>query len=167
MTRTFSNRGYLMVEVLISVVIFIMIVLSVFSTIGFITVRSQRSRLDTQASLILQEEMEVAYNVFLDGWRDYSSGFYYPALSVGGPTGNSWVLVSGKESGVETRFERWVEVSDVCRKPRAAANPGERVDCSGGELDLNSRMVKGIVEWTEREENKRIEADLLLVKTFF
>jgi hypothetical protein len=156
------QSGYLIVGALISVVILVMVVMSLFSTISFITIRTERSRLDTEASLILQEGIEVVYNVFLNDWADYTEGDYYPAVAFGGG-GGKWILLPGKEDKVRAGFTRWLEVENVCRTG-AGKNGGMIIGCESGETDLNSRVVKGVVEWKEKGEEKRIETELLLIR---
>jgi len=162
MRKSSNNEGYLLIGALISVVLFVMVTVSLFSPLTYILVRSERSRSDSEASLILQEGIEVAYNVLMSDWKGYGEGEYYPAVAY--LAGREvWAMMPGREDGVRTKYSRWVELEKVCRRPKGSKDAGEIVSCGEGEVDENSQVVRGVVEWKEKGEEKRIEAELLVI----
>jgi len=153
------RRGFLIVEVLIALLIFSMIVLSMFSSISFVLLKTERSRYDAEAALLAQEGVEVAYNVMMSG-EELSGGVYWPVVDASG----KWqMLMTGMaQSDIQTRYKRTLEVDRVCRKAGGVPDAGERVACSAGELDSHSKVIKSVVEWTERDLQKKVETELLV-----
>lgn len=154
-----QSRGYLLLETLISIVMLGMIVVAVFPTVSFLVRRSKRSVYDTQASLLLQEGLEVAYNVFFTSstWDAYlTDGRSYKPVHNG-----AWSLIEGTDVGLETRFDRTIVVNQVCRD---AASKGEQVICPAGTVDPNSKNVVTTVIWEENGLPKSITASLLLLR---
>ncbi len=156
------KSGYLIIEILISIVIFMTVVVAIFSNIATVMVRTKRSGLTFEAGLLLQEEIEATYNIFLRDWTVYPDGEYYPAINT---SLGEWTLLDGIENNVRTRYSRKVEIETVCRRPQSHPDSGKIVDCIAGEVDLNSKLIRGVVEWVEKGENKKVETEILLVRT--
>jgi Tfp pilus assembly protein PilV len=153
-------KGYLILEALISIVILTFVVLSLFSSISFVVLRTEKSKYDSEASLLMQEGIEVAYNVLLSNWERYTSNTYYPAPNV---TTNEWDLVEGTETNIKTRYTRSITFSKVCRKPDGEiVAPSASGICAAGSVDQHSRMIKTLVEWKEGTETKKAETELLV-----
>jgi len=153
--------GYIVLEALLSIVVLSMVVLSVFPMLSFLLKRSERSRYEARAGVLLQEAMEISYNVLLSGWDSYTEGEYKPALDA---VTNRWVLVSGEDTNLETRFSRSIKISYVCRNLEG----GKPIDpeifepnpCPGI-LDAKSKWIKTTVSWDEAGEVKKTSANLL------
>ena len=158
------QKGYLIIEALIAIVIFVTIVLTLFSSTSFVLVKTERTRYDSQASLLLQEGIEASYNVMLSNWSDYSAGTYYPAPELVSGGRYQWALVNGEEQGIQTRFDRKVEILRVCR----STDSGEIIEPTGsfcaGEIDENSKIIRTTINWEEAGKGKFAEfmADHLL-----
>lgn len=160
-----NQRGYLAVEAMMAVVIFVVMVIGLFSAVGFLATRARGAGSDTEAGLIMQEGIEVGYNILMTGWMRFGEGEYFPARSTVERGGKGeWVLLPGKENGVKAKYARWIEIERVCRIPVGEEQAGERTNCLGGEIDLNSRLIRSVVEWEEEGEWKRIEEELVVAK---
>jgi len=158
-----NRRGYIVLEALLSIVVLSLVVLAVFPMLSFLLKRSERSKYEAAASLLVQEGIEVAYNVFLDEdeWG-LSNGDYHPSLNA---SRGEWVLLVGGEQDIETRFDRVVNVASVCR----TSGTGEVIDpetyeSCGGVVDYLSKWVTTRVSWEEGGETKSLEAKLMLLK---
>jgi len=153
------KKGYFLIEALLSIVIFSMLILSIFSTIGFLQRRTVRSSFESDASLLMQDGMEIAHSTIQSNWN-LADGIYYPLFDV---DENSWKLEKGEETNLETRYSRKIEVKRVCRDQ----NSGDKIPFSGvctGGIDSNSKELITTVSWTEEGEAKSVEASLLVLK---
>ncbi len=158
--------GFTIVESLVSMAVLGILVSTVFPTIGWLLTRARVLQHEGQAALILQESIEVPYNVFLEQWSIaysvFPDGDYYPAVDVSG-TSNKWTLLAGEQANVQTRFFRKITLTSVCRNRET----GEIVNgaCGGdSEIDPNSKQVSAVVSWTERSGQKDISASLLITR---
>lgn len=157
------QTGYLILEVLISIVILGLLVASVFPIVNFQLKRSKISGHDIEAASLLQEGMEVAYNVFVSApnWETAYSGYaanllYRPALS-----DNKWVLIPGEETNLNGLYKRKIQLVDICRE----TNGNIKENCASGDMaDINSKKVITTVNWNENTGEKQLVAELLLVK---
>jgi type II secretory pathway pseudopilin PulG len=153
--------GYFLIEALLSIVIFAMLILSIFSVISFLQRRVVRSSLEAEAALLLQEGVEIAHSTLLSDWRGYPPSTYFPVFNV---STNAWVLLPGEETGLEARFNRKIELKDVCRD----AQTGEILTSSSpclGAMDPLSREVVATVSWTEKGVDRAISTRLLILNT--
>ena len=155
------RKGALLLEVLVSIVMLGMVAGVFFPATVNLVKKSYQLKHAVAAAAILQEGMEVAYNVFLTQWSDWDEGVYHPAVIVGAG-GRHWTLVSGEETALETRFTRRLEISEICRNPQT----GEiKVNCGGGDMaDEFSRMVKVTVSWDENEQTRRLTTAWVVAK---
>lgn len=153
------NKGFFLIEALLSIVIFSVLLLSLFSMISFLQRRSVRSTFESDASILLQDGMEIAHSSLLANWTGYQDSTYFPVFDA---DRNTWILVQGEETELEARYSRKIELKRVCRN----ANTGERIEFGSvctGDLDPNSREITTTVSWTEVEEQKEISASLLVI----
>lgn len=150
-------RGYLILEALIGIAIIGLLTASVIPTISFLVKRTKQAKFDSQAGILLQQGMEVAYHVLIStpDWSGYTSGVYHPVVS-----GATWNLLPNSET-LETRFTRSVALSDVCRD---MTHEAQIVDCPGGTVDAKSKKISVTVVWQEAGVTKNIDAQLLLYK---
>lgn len=162
---TKHTQGFLLVEALMSVTVFALMAVSVIPVIAFMFQRTAHSKYEQEASLLLQEGMEVAYNTFIADPTSVSDGVYRPALEYVGPSADDyhWTLESGAENNIKTRYNRSVSVEEVCRNQ----DSGEIVplaDCFGdNKMDDKAKSVEGIVSWTEGGSERQLSAKLLVV----
>ena len=154
------KQGYFLIEALLSIVIFSVLVLSIFSMIGFLQRRVTRSDFESEAGKVLQDGMEIAHSAVLADWSAYADGDYYPVFDADDKT---WILLSGEEEGIETRFGRKISLSRVCRDKSS----GERLETAvcGGDIDPRSREIMVSVWWAEESKDKLVEAKLLVLNT--
>lgn len=152
-----NQRGYLIIESLIAIVILVMVVLSLFSMISFLQIRTQRSKYESDAGIVLQDSMEIAHSALLSNWQGYRDGSYTPFFDA---KKNVWVLVSGEGDEVQARFTRRVEINGVCRDIQS----GERINSSvcPGKIDENSKTISVSILWREGESDKKIDVDLMV-----
>lgn len=153
-------KGFLIIETLISIVILTMVLLSLFSMVSFLQRRTVKSGFETDASLLMQEGMEIAHTALLANWEKYDDGVYSPAFDA---VQGNWVLVEGEETNLQALFTRKIELTKVCRNPVT----GEKLDISGsctGILDENTRTVKTTISWSDKGQMEEIAASLLVLK---
>ena len=153
------SKGYFLIEALLSIVIFAVLILSVFSMISFLQRRTMRSSFEAEATILVQDAMEITHTVILSDWAGYPDGTYYPVFNA---DSNSWILFPGEETELEARYSRKVVWQRVCRDSR-----GERMDTSPclGALDNMSREAEVTVSWMERDVSHEISAELLILNT--
>ncbi len=155
-----QRQGYFLIEALLGIVIFSMLVLSVFSMVSFLQNRVTRSNFESDAARLLQDGMEIAHSSVLANWDGYADGSYYPVFDAADA---SWILLTGEDSNLEARFGRKITLNKVCRD----LDDGERDEtgtCSG-KLDPASREIEVSVWWTEKELEKEVKAKLLVFNT--
>ncbi len=161
-----KSSGFLILESLLAIVIFGILIVSIFPTINFMFKRMHRTKYDAQGSLLLQEGMEVAYNVFSanSDWSLYPVGAdkIYKPIRIGAL--ETWGLELGNEGLLQTRFTREIVIVEVCRNAA-----GERIStplsglCAPGTADASGRIVRTTVTWDEPGA-KPLQAELLLTK---
>lgn len=158
------KRGFTLIEIIVSFGIMSVVVASLFPIVSWLITRSKFLQYDAAASVLLQEGMEISYNVIVADWNEFLATFpdgtYHPAVdAVSIP--EKWTLVPGSETNLETRFERTISIAPVCRNDSS----GELVTGScgtGSTLDGNSKMITTTVKWKEQQKDKTITASLLV-----
>ena len=153
----FKNKplaGYLILETLLATALLGLLITSIFPAVNFLLKRHKRSQFDTEASLLLQEGMEVSYNAFLYDWHACSSGSCQVAVKAP----SQWILLPGMQTNIAGKFDRTIEILPVCRSVS-----GEIKECaSPAEVDQNSRLVRVTVNWSQA--TKPVSASLLLIQ---
>lgn len=154
-----QNRGFLLLEALLAVVVLSMVVFSLFSMVGFLQRKTTSSSFESRAALLVQEGTEIAHTFLLSNWS-IADGAYAPVFVA---DNNSWELEAGADTELESLYTRVIHVSRVCRNP----NNGDIIDegktsCSGV-IDPYLRRITTEVEWPERAEKKTIKASLLVL----
>lgn len=150
------TKGFSIIEVILSVAIASIVSATLLPTIGWLSVKSAQSKSNQEASLLLQEGIEIAYNTLLTEW-DVADGEYHPAVLVDGLGRSVWTLGAGSEGLLQAKYQRRLEVESVCRD----TNTGEE-DADGCVEDQSSKRVVSSVVWTERGIEKRLESQLLV-----
>ena len=158
-----NQDGYLIIEALIAVVIFVLVGISLFSSISMFQIRSLKSKYDNEAALLVQEATEIAHTILQSDWGGYVDGEYYPVYDA---DNSDWILVPGEEENIQTRYKRNITLIEVCRNTvggEQLTDFEETGNCSG-EIDNNSRYVVTSVSWKEGELDKSISARLLVFR---
>ncbi len=158
-----KKSGFFIVEVLIAVTVFVSLVLIIFLSTSFIFLKVDKSRYEADASLLVEEGLEVSYNVLLTDWS-LAEGTYWPAISSG-----KWTLLpeDDPEEGLEAMFSRTLEIFNVCRYPQGNPHAGEIMDILGnctGIVDEDSKLIKVSVSWVEDGKTRSLEGELLAVR---
>src|SRR3989344_5036557 len=112
------SKGYFLIEALLSIVIFAVLILSVFSMISFLQRRTMRSSFEAEATILVQDAMEITHTVILSDWAGYPDGTYYPVFNA---DSNSWILFPGEENpgiriSIKNRIISAVRVPGPIRK---------------------------------------------------
>lgn len=165
------NPGYLILETLVAIAVLGILIAAIFPTINFMLKRLRRTKYDAQASLLLQEGMEVAYHVFVNSsdWASVdTTKIYQPAqeiiVPVTVPPTYKWALAEWDTIPVETRFVRKIEVLHVCRDAAGKQTETTIDSCTVGTLDAKSLLVKTSIQWDEPSHPEALTANLLLTK---
>lgn len=159
-----KKSGFIIIEVLLSLVIFSVLFLTIFSTISFLERRTTRSRYDSQAAGFVQDGMEIAHNALIAQWDEYVDGEYSPIYNA---TTRQYTLETGPETDLAAKFTRIISLSTVCRNERTgellsySTNNG----CQTGKKDPYTRLVQTKLEWEEAGEQKEIVAKLLVLNS--
>lgn len=160
------RRGFTLVEVLATLSMFLLVMGSTVPVVSWLVVKSKYLQHDASASLLMQEGVEVAYNVLTSDWSasaiQYPEGIYHPAVDASSDP-YKWTLLPGDQTNLEARFSRRVEIADVCRRNGS----GELVEeaCGSGSVgDINSRKITSTVLWTENQQTKSLTSELLITK---
>lgn len=162
---TKKAKGFTLIEVLITLAMLSILIATFLPILGWLISRTKASAYDAQASLVLQEAIEVSYNIMVGGWDEdwsrYPEGIYHPALDVGNDP-PVWVLLENRETGVEARFNRQIEILAVCRNQ----GNGEILTgvCPENAVtrDNNSKILRATVDWIENGRTKSITGELLV-----
>lgn len=166
--KTLKNRvGFSLIEVLVALAILSILLATFIPLLSWLISRSRASAYDSQATLVLQEAMEVAYNVMAgnwDGdWSQYPEGIYHPAVDVS-VSPAYWILLPGSEAGVEAKFNRQIEILAICRNQGNGDRLNGACPPSSGTRDDDSKLFVATVDWTEGGRIKSISAQLLVTK---
>jgi prepilin-type N-terminal cleavage/methylation domain-containing protein len=159
-----SHRAFTLIEVLVAMAVMLIVVATILPTVSWLISRSAYLKYDAQAGVLLQEGMEVAYNLAAADWDNFTTSFpdgvYHPAVDVTTEP-NMWTLVFGPESGLEARFERQVSVSPVCRD--GATGGIVAGECGSGSVwDSASKLLTVSIKWQENQSDKEINSTLLV-----
>lgn len=155
------KKGYFLIEALLSIVIFSVLILSLFSMVSFLQRRVNRSVYESEAARLLQDGMEIAHSAVLADWTGYGDTAYFPAFD---NDAQAWILLPGEETELEVRFGRKIELRRVCRDPNSGIVLAYASTCSG-HLDESSREISTTVWWKESGQEKQISAKLLILNT--
>lgn len=158
------RKCFTLVEVLVAMGMLCIVITTLLPIVTWLVTRSTYARYDTQATLLLQEGMEISYNLAASDWMEftvnYPDGIYHPAVNVT-VTPNKWMLVTGEETGLEARFTRRINIEAICRDDIT----GEIVTgtCgTGSNLDEKSKYIVTTVMWKEKQNDKEIKSELLV-----
>ncbi len=150
-----KNGGFLIIEVLLSIVILSMVFLTLFTVLSFTTNRTERSKYDSQAASVMQQGVELTRTTLLANWSSITSGNYYPLFDA---NSQQWGLTTGSEGLLQGRFTRVISISSVCRE----STQGLQVQCPAGTLDTHSKIVDVKISWKEANLDKNVESKLLV-----
>jgi len=156
-------KGFVLIEALISIVILSMIAFSVFPIVSFLVKKSGVSKYEGRASLVLQEGIEVSYNVLISDWERYADGRY--SIFVDETlTPVTWELVAtnSPDENIDTIFSRTINVRTICRNITTGVNVGLAPCAGDSHEDRSTRLIESVVTWNEAGINKDIEASLLI-----
>lgn len=151
-----ARRGFFMIEALLSIVIFTVLLLSIFSMISFLQRRTVRSDFESEAALLLEEGMEIANSAVLADWDGYADGDYHPVFDA---SEGNWILLGDAEDSLEARYSRKITLSKICRG--SDGEIGKTTTCAVG--DPLTRRIEVKVWWTEDTGEKTIQASLLVL----
>lgn len=155
-----KESGYLLLEVLMAIVLFSMVVLTLFGMLSFLQRRTQVSTFESNAGVLLQEGMEIAHNALLSNWNSYPDGEYKPVFV---EIDNSWDLLPGEETDVQARYSRKIELKQICR----STIDGQRLDIgscrdTGGVIDMNSREIITTIGWLEKGSPRELSTSFIV-----
>lgn len=154
------KHGFLIIETLVSLFILGIIMVAIFPTLNFMLIRIKRTDFDSQAGQLLEDGIEVSYNVIMSNWDNYHTAVaYFPVLN---DVSHTWELKPGAEDMIEGKFNRTIVLLPVCRIANDPA-PYTTGDCGAPyELDPYSLVIHTSVSWTEKGDTKKVQSDLLL-----
>ncbi len=150
-----NNRGFLIIEVLLAIVILSMIFLTLFTVLSFTTNRTEKSKYDSQAASVLQQGVELTRTTLLANWTATKEGTYYPRYDA---NSDQWELAIGSEAVLQGRFTRVIKIKSVCRN----SGDGIQVNCPLAPVDSHSKIIDITISWNESGTTKTVESTLLV-----
>jgi len=143
-----------------AIVLFSMVVLTLFGMLSFLQRRTQVSTFEANAGILMQEGMEIAHNALIANWGSYPDDTYKPVFV---EVDKRWDLLPGEETEIQTRYSRKIKLSQVCRN----TSNGEQIELSscaslGGVIDKNSKLVITTIGWMEKGAPKELTASFLV-----
>lgn len=151
------SKGFFLIEVILAIAILSLVFVGLFTTLSFLTNRTERAKYDAQAADLIQQAVEVVRSSLSTDWDLYAPGDYrlvYDASS------GRWIARAGQESILEGRFTRKTSVDRVCRN-----TDGNRVACGGGvRVDEKSKIINVTLKWSEGTGEKTSQASLLVYR---
>lgn len=155
-----KNKGFIILEAMLAIVVFSMVVFSVVPMISFLLRRTARSKYESRASVLLQEAMESSYNIFVSNWNAYPvDGTYHPGQSAA----KKWVLFNGEQTNLETIFTRSIAIRRACRNNGNGELLSNQSAVCSGIRDSDSRIITTTISWEEEGKTKELKGELLLV----
>ncbi|OGD06315.1 hypothetical protein A3H89_02640 [Candidatus Amesbacteria bacterium RIFCSPLOWO2_02_FULL_48_11] len=156
------KKGFTILETVVALSMLMIVVVSVLPMIGWLSVRSRRLQADSQAALVLLETMEATYSVLASAWISFAPGNTFFPIVIASTGVSEWSLTPGVEVDYQTKYTRWVEMRNVCRK--TGTGELKELPCDGEyPEDPDSRKVKAVVKWRDGDREKIIDAELLIV----
>ena len=156
-----TTSGYVLLEAIIALVVFVIVVLSIFPMLSFLLKRTERSKYGSAASVLLQEGTEVAYHELATNWACCGIDGNYKVVFAA----SSIHLIPGTESGLlQTRFSRNITVEKACRDQTGNLIFRDNYinNTCPGVLDGNSRVITTTISWDEGGQNKNIASQLMV-----
>lgn len=153
-----NDKGFLIIEVLLAIVILSMIFLTLFTVLSFTTNRTEKSKYDSQAASIMQQGVELTRTTLIANWKATNPGTYYPVYDA---NSEQWGLNHGTEATLQGRFTREIKIDNVCRE----SINGTQVTCPAGNLDSQSKVISVKISWVEGAKIKEVNTSLLVFNT--
>jgi prepilin-type N-terminal cleavage/methylation domain-containing protein len=150
-------RGFTIIEVLITIVIVTVVLLSVFSIIKSTQIRTQTSNYATDMTVLTQNGIEIASDNLKNNWDAIIPGDYKADFD---NSKNTWILLPGLETGLESKFTRKITVTSVCRDIHGEIS--QKNPCNGT-IDNNSKTIKVTVDWMNTMLGSPVTAELLVI----
>jgi hypothetical protein len=132
--------------------------------VSFLLKRTERSKYESSAGALLQEGMEVSYNVLLSQWNCCTTTGSYKITRFVSGSNTQWKLSLGEESNIETRFSRQILIRDVCRDGTHSVIPRNSDGSCSGTTSDDARVITTKITWDESGVAKQLISDLLVVK---
>jgi Tfp pilus assembly protein PilV len=159
-----SNKtGAILLEAILGLIVFTMVVLSVIPMISFLLRRTEQSKYEAQAAILLQESLEASYSVLTKdtgNWQRYV-GQYEVKRGV-----TNWVLTHSTSDAAEhlqTRFDRKLTIRTACRDNSGVITNMDNPGCDGGTPDRDTKILLVEITWDEGDTPKSLTSNLVLV----
>ncbi len=152
-----NNSGFLLIEVLLAIVILSLIFVTLFTSLSFLTNRTDRAKFDAEAADLMQQAVEVTRAYMTSNWESVDPGNYKLVFDV---VSNRYVPRTGDEPILKGRYTRSIYVSQVCR----GAGGVEEECVVGSSIDEKSKKIEVSLIWTEVGIQKEAKTSLLVYK---
>ena len=145
-------KAFGMIEVLISLAIASIILLT-FTSLNIYNIKVSRANITRlKAGMYLQELIEVAKDLEQSDW-DAIVNSPCPTACHPEIQGNAWVLVSGAETLDNNIYTRSVKFEEVRRDQLAFPNI---IVASGGVIDLNTKKSIAEISWNDGFQDRTL-----------
>lgn len=143
MKAIFENKGFAMVEAMISLVVVALIIVTFQSLITQSIKINKVNELELKANLYLREAIEITKDLEVSDWNQLiqpacDSACHPEIIS------NDWVLSAGEENNIDGTYTRNIRVRPVNRDQLAFPN---QIVESGGVNDPNTKKVIVSIAW--------------------
>lgn len=152
-----NNKGFLLIEVLLAIVILSLIFVTLFTSLSFLTSRTDRAKFDAEAADLMQQAVEVTRAYMTSNWESVDPGNYRLVFDA---VANRYVPKPGDEPILKGRYTRSIYVSQVCR-----GGAGVEEECvAGSSVDEKSRKIEVSLLWTEVGIQKQANTSLMVYR---
>lgn len=136
-----NNKGFSLVEIVISIAIFVIVAIIATSSMVNIFAARAKAYQDVKTLEIAREGVEICYNISVRDWNNFKvlTGEYHPAIDDSNPSHKIYYLAPGVET-LENNIERKIVISKAKRD--SDGNVTEFL----GTPDENTLKVDSIVE---------------------
>lgn len=164
------KEGFGLIEVLVATAIIGVTFFALVGTARLASVAVEDSVLNTRASFLLEEGIEVSKLLRDTGWNEhFNKRFtvgqtYYPVFTAGS---NTWTLTASNPGLIDGLFTRTMTFTGVCRATGTDDIVGPEPCAGGNYSDPDARLVRATVSWARRGGMVRTqEAETYLINIF-
>jgi len=149
-----KNKGQILAEILVALGIISIIIIAVYQLFAVTSQGKEFASRETQATALLQEQLEALKSIREQGWEKLAPGLYYPTIN--GAIWNPKPIQSPEEAEQIGDYKRYLKIEKVYRDE--AGNIAQE-----GIEDKSTYQVNSYVSWQKPRE-RTISATTFLTR---
>lgn len=154
-----QKNGFFLIDVLVAVTIVGVLFITLMPTLSFLLQRSKSTRESVEASLLLQEGIEVAYNMCSSNFTERCKDGSYVVFT---DTSSDTPLLTLEESDtsetLEAKYKRTITIQSIKRE----TTKGLQSDTTDAVVDPKSKKIVSAVTWTSGTHEQSVDTSLLV-----